>query len=507
MTEAEKGLLEIGYSMATETNFYTLFDTILDACIRYTNADGGTLYMVDYEDEDDEDAAEETSVRLVHLLDRNRTLDAQGEHITASQADMASIITQKTRDLSDSNLFSYTYRNCKMLNIADIYEVKGFDVREIREFDARHSYRTKSILMAPINVKNQKILGVMMLYNSMNEAGEVGPFSRDCERVVASLSAQMANTLTSIMLLEDTEAQLGSFVNSLVTAIDNKTPYNANHTRNVKRYCMKVVDLINAKHTRGDIQDIFIGQNDRDQLSMAALLHDIGKLITPREVLNKATRLGTAYEGLRARLEKIQLLKKIDMLEKRLDPADWSSENLKIENFLNSLDDMNCCDFLTDEVIARVDEIGALVYKTPDGHEIPYLTKEEKDFLHIRKGTLTDEERELVHEHVVYTDLILRDIKFTDKYNKVRRIAACHHEYLDGSGYPNGIKGDELDILTRILTACDIFDSLTADDRPYKKPHDGPSAVNILKKMAKDGQLDERIVGYIEECLVKETPE
>ncbi|MCR4643577.1 MAG: HD domain-containing protein [Lachnospiraceae bacterium] len=485
MSEAEKGLLEIGYSMATESSFFLLFDTILDACMRYTNADGGTLYMVD--DETD---------RLVHLLDVNRTLDTE-EHQSASQADM------QIAENRDTNIFTYTYHKRKLLNIEDIYEVKGFEVRAIKEFDARNHYRTRSVLVSPINVTGKKILGVMMLYNSLDDEGNVIPFSKDCERTVVSLTSQMANTLTNMILIQEMDEQLGSFVQSLTTAIDAKTPYNANHTRHVERYCMQLVDYINAQHTKGLI-DVYITDNDREQLSMAAMLHDIGKIITPREMLNKSTRLGQFYEATVNKLEKIRLMMKIDMLEGRMDKTEWTMEDLRVSNFLAELERLNISDTLSDTDIERIDDIGARSYHPQKGAPIPYLDEEEKKYLHIRKGTLTQEEREVVQQHVVYTDRILADIKFTDKYNKVRRIAASHHEYLDGSGYPQGLRGENLDLLTRILTVCDIFDSLTADDRPYKGPMDLTEALTILQKMAEEGKLDPQVVSYITKCMKAE---
>lgn len=483
MTDAEKGLLDIGYKMATESRFMLLFDTILEGCIHYTNADGGSLYMVDEEEG-----------RLVHLLDVNRSLDLGAEtRGGASQADM-----RKAED-KDTNIFTNTYHKKCIINIPDIYDINVFDTRFIREFDAKYNYRTQSVLMSPINVAGKKVLGVMMLYNCMDDEGNVIPFTRDCEHTVASLTAQMANTVTNMNLIQDMTELLSSFVTCLTTAIDAKTPYNANHTRHVEKYCMMVVDYINAQYTRG-VADVYISQNDKEQLSMAAQLHDIGKIITPREILNKSTRLGPAYDGLRSRLEKIRLMKKIDMLEGRQDKNDWQMDDLRIDNFLNNLERLNICDFLTDVDIARIDEIGEQVYTPVEGDPIPYLTEEEKEFLHIRAGTLTEEERNLVHEHVVYTDKILADINFTEKYDKVRRIAANHHEYLDGSGYPNGLKSDQLDLLTRIITVCDIFDSLTADDRPYKGPMPVNRAFAILKDMVAEGKLDESVVRFLEEC-------
>ncbi|MBR5420383.1 MAG: GAF domain-containing protein [Lachnospiraceae bacterium] len=483
ITDLEKDFLRVGYTVATEANFLVIFDTILDACMRYTRADGGTLYMVD-----DEEG------RLVHLLDLNRTLDADEKH-SADQADM------ELAEDRDTNIFTYAYHKREVLNIEDIYAEERFDTRFIREFDKKNEYRTRSMLVSPIHVVGKPVLGVVSLYNSTDHDGNVISFDKDCENIVRSLTSQMANSLTNMILIQDMDEQLGSFVKSLTTAIDAKTPYNANHTRHVEQYCMQVVDFINDNHTRGNL-DIYITDNDREQLSMAALLHDIGKIITPREMMNKSTRLGvTGLERLWDKLERIRLLKRIDFLEGRLEESVWAAEDKELMSFLEDLDRLNVEDSLSPEDLAWVDAMSAREYRTTEGEVIPYLDYQEQKSLHIMKGTLTEEEREVVEQHVVYTDRLLADIRFTDKYNKVRSIAANHHEMLDGSGYPRGLRGDQLDFLTRILTVCDIYDSLTADDRPYKARIDEESAIGILKGMAMDGKLDPQVVNIVAECM------
>ncbi len=490
-TDAEDDLLTIGYNMATEKSYVNLFDMVLESCLKFTNADGGSLYIVD-----------EESKNLIHLLDANHQLDF-GSKQSIAQADM-----QMAED-KETNLFTYTYHHNRLLNIADIYTVKEFDVISIREFDARNGYRTKSVLMAPISIKDRAVLGVMMLYNCRNEEGEVVPFNWECERAVVSLTSQMASNLTNMTLIQDLEELLGSFVECMTTAIDTKTPYNANHTRHVAKYCMEICEQINALHTRGECE-IFISENDKEQLHMAAMLHDIGKIVIHRGILDKASRLSELeYEKLYNKLEWIRLMLKIDMLEGRFDESSWAMEDIKLTNFCRDLHRMNIAEMLTKTDLDRIEDMAGRVYVSPIGERFPYLNEKEKKALNIKQGTLTDEERRQIQEHVVYTNRILDKIKFTDKYSKVQSIAANHHEYLDGSGYPNGLKAEQLDILTRILTVCDIFDSLTAEDRPYKGPMPLDQAIKILKDLAKRGKLDEKIVtilsDYMMEHFVKET--
>jgi len=478
ITQDIKSILKLGYIMAREKNFMRLYEQLLESCVEMTDADGGSIYISAKSENGDK--------RLFHMTDYNRRLQYHFRPGSGGDADMAPD--------SANNLFSLTYHDPKIRHFSDIYLASEFDQTAIREQDDRMGIRTQSVLMVPICVEEKEVLGVMMLYNHRDAHDTVTPFPDTLRPLVSSLSTQMANTMESMSLIEDLEELLESFVHSLTTAIDAKTPYNANHTRHVREYCGRMVDYINAAHTRGETE-LVVSEADKDQLLMAALLHDIGKLIVPGEILNKSTRLGSGgINRVRDRLERIRLLLKIDALEGRLDHATYAMEDLRIANFLFNLDTLNVKERLGEEDLVRVEEIGDRVYTGVDGSQIRYLTQDEKNKLSIRRGTLTSEEKDIVHEHVTYTDKILADIRFIDKYDKVRRIAASHHEYLDGSGYPKRLTGEDLDILCRIITVCDIFDSLTADDRPYKRATPFAGAVKVLRDMVGEGKLDGEIV-------------
>ena len=476
-------LLSLGYRIATENNFVALFDMILDKCIDFTDADGGSLYI-------------EAEGSLKHLLDINRTLDADSKKSSIEADKIAA-------GPDDTDIFTYCYHNPEnLLNIPDIYLDERFDITEIKKFDEENDYRTQSVLMIPILEPDQSVLGVMMLYNCLDDERNIIPFSSDYEKLVKSLTAQMANTLTSMILIQDQEELLESFVECMTTAIDARTPYNGKHTKHVARYCQAITDYMNVLYTR-DAIDRYITPNEQEQLLLAAKLHDIGKMITPREILNKATRLGEKYSDLRNKLEKIRLRIKIDMLERKMQIELWQEEDELLGRFLDQLDTLNTSGFLTDEQIAFIDQMGEKYYEDFDGTITPYLDENEKYSLHIRKGTLTEEEREIVKRHVTYTAQMLSKINFYDKYDRVVAIASNHHEYIDGSGYPRGLKDGQLDLLTRIMTVCDIFDSLTADDRPYKKKLTLEKALSILNEMAQEGKLDSGIVLIVSDYMSK----
>lgn len=468
-----KQILELGQALAKEKYFFKLFDLILDGCMKFTSADSGTFYASD-------------NGKLKAVIYKNRTLEARlGPGIVHSD--------EETIDMNTRNIVAYTIARRKIVRVDDIYAEKNFEILKLKEFDANYKYRTKSLMIIPIIDANNRIDGVIQLGNCINEFGEVVPFPEEYEVLVSSLTSQMATTMSNMMLIQELEDLLESFVEAMTTAIDARTPYNANHTINVAEICIDFADYINGLYTRGEYNG-FINDNQKEQLYMAAMLHDLGKMITPREVLNKATRLGNLFDNLLNKLEKIRLNLKIDMLEGKIDRTDWAMQDLRLCNFIADLPGMNIRGVLSEDDQNRIKEMGKKTYRDNEGNEIPYLNEEEKQALAIVKGTLTDQEREIVQQHVVYSEKMLEKIKFNDKYNLVKSIASSHHEYLDGSGYPKGLKADQISSLTRILTIADIYDSLTSNDRPYKGVVPVNRALDILQAMVNEGKLDKNLV-------------
>lgn len=482
ITDEISDILDLGYSLSTERYYFRLFDLVMDGCLKFTGADAGDLYIED-----------NGSYR--HLISINKSVGlyvGRGDEAKAEEAD----------ERKDHNLVICTAAHKKIINIADIYAEKQFEILHIKEFDAEHNYRTQSVLSIPMFEPGKKVIGVMQLINCKDDEGNVIPFPAEYESMVNSLCSQMAIALTNMSLIQELEELLMSFVAAMTTAIDARTPYNANHTVQVAEYCMEVIDYINALHTRGEYPE-YIGESDREQLYMAAMLHDLGKMITPREVLNKSTRLGSMFDSLNNKLEKIRLMMKIDMLEGRMDSAEWAMDDLRLSNFIAELPELNYKERLTEEDIQRIQFISSKVYVDKDGIVIPYLDEDEKKSLSITKGTLTPEERRIVEQHVVYTDKMLDKIKFNERYSKVRSIASRHHEYLNGSGYPNHLVAEDLDMLTRLLTIIDIYDSLTSTDRPYKGTVPVKKALGILSAMVQEGKLDENLVRIVSDYMLQ----
>lgn len=483
ITEDVQDILQLGYQLSTEPFYLKLFDLVMDGCMKFTSADAGDLYI-------------ENDGVFRHLLSVNKTAGTyvgRGEEVEEGNF----IIAGK------KDIIKYAAEQKQALNIPDLYAAEDeYNVLAFKKFDKEHDYETKSLLVVPMFKPGDKVQGVLVLINCVSDDGSVIPFPQIYESMVTSICSQMSIALTNLNLIQDLEELLMSFVDCLTNAIEARTDYNANHTRNVAKYCMEMIDELNARHTR-DEYEAFYPENDREQLYMAAMLHDIGKMITRREVLNKSTRLGGKVDKLRNKLEKIQLMLRIDCLEGRITENRWFMDDLKLTNFIEELDDLNTKKFLEDIDKRRIDEMASKVYVTEDGEEIPYLSEEEKENLSIQKGTLTAAERAEVQEHVVYTEKLLGEIRFNEKYDRVRLMASNHHEYLDGTGYPKGLTAESLDPLTRILTIVDIFDSLTSNDRPYKGTVSLKKALGILSEMAKEGKLDEELVRILSELMLK----
>uniref|UniRef100_UPI004055C34C CHASE2 domain-containing protein n=1 Tax=Acetatifactor sp. TaxID=1872090 RepID=UPI004055C34C len=297
---------------------------------------------------------------------------------------------------------------------------------------------------------------------------------------------------------------LFSMAEAMAEAIEGRTPYNANHTKNVAKRCVEMLDFINQKH-REKKTELHFSKADKQQLYLAAMLHDVGKMDVPLGVMDKPTKLGSREKELRDRLEMIGLRIENDALNGYITREVADAQIAKINTFTESLGAFNCGRPLKEDEWAIVNEISESIYIAKDGGTIPYLTKEEIEDLHIKAGTLSDNERSIMQSHVVYTDKILSHMQFGEQFKDVRAMASNHHELLNGKGYPKGIREEEIDIMTRILTIMDIYDSLIADDRPYKKPKSVKVAFEILDEEAEAGKVDKELLQFAKELYLKET--
>lgn len=294
---------------------------------------------------------------------------------------------------------------------------------------------------------------------------------------------------------------LYSTVSAFTKAIDERTPYNATHTKQVAEHVKKMLEFIRRKWEKEDTGICFTPEEE-EQAIMAAHLHDVGKLVVSLDVMNKATRMGR--DGLIKIHERYLLLKAyldIDHLEGRLKDSEWRLQKAELTELEERIRKADKPSVLPKKEISYFTEMGKRVYSREDGTVIPWLTAKEIKNLQITKGTLNEEERKTMEYHAVATEKILKEIRFGKPYDRVLEIARAHHEFLDGSGYPRGLRGEQIPKETRLLTIADIYDSLVARDRPYKRPMSVEKAAQTLSRMAQEGKLDQELVALFCEYL------
>ncbi|NSW82081.1 MAG: GAF domain-containing protein [Syntrophothermus sp.] len=482
-------IIDIGIALTAEKDDNRLLEMILTYARRITRADAGTLYLRvgDY---------------LIFKIMQNDTL---GLH----QGGRGETISLPSVPMSPDNVSGYVALTGRAVNIADAYSSSKFDFSGPKRYDALTGYRTKSALVVPLSDYEGEVIGVLQLINALNEQGEVVPFSPEYERLVTALASQAATALTKIRFIEEIERLFEALVEVMATAIDALTPYNVTHSRRVAEMARRFAWYLNeVKRTNGDVPDF---DDDRvTQLVMAAWLHDIGKVATPLEVMNKATRLGNRLDLVLQRLDYIREKERADSLARELaavragDMEAWETFRREQENILKKVENARRLVLVANDPTCVVNEtlagqirgLGKETYIDREGRLRNWLTEEEVECLTVPRGTLTPKERKIMEDHVRMTGLLLEKVPFTRKLKDVPRLAVSHHEYLDGEGYPLGLKGDEIELEARILAILDVFDALTADDRPYKKAISVDEALKILGRMAEQGKLDRKLYEY-----------
>ena len=297
---------------------------------------------------------------------------------------------------------------------------------------------------------------------------------------------------------KELKKQMWSFTEAMAAAIDERTPYNASHTRNVAKYSGMIVDRINFMHAKRKEKEHF-SHNRKEQLIMAAYLHDIGKMAVPLSVMNKASRLGGKEKDIEMRLELIRLKARIKMLEEKGDEKEYRELVDKTKEASALVEKVNTAGLLDDKMR---EQLGRVLTYEFDGE--PFFTEEEKSDLLIVKGTLSDSERKIMESHVSITMKILDKVYFNKYFKNSPVWAGQHHESLDGKGYPKGLDANQLSPDSRILAVADICDALLATDRPYKKPIPGEKAFDIMRDMAENGKIDGKYVEYLYQCLLDE---
>lgn len=462
----------IGIALTSETKLENLFDLIVDEIIEFSDCDGCSLYI-----------REDNNPELIFKATKTVSLIQKGHE---------SVFKSFSVPLEMQSIAGYTALMGDTVNIEDCYHIPedkpfGFN----KSFDEKTGYRTVSMLSVPMKDNEGNVLGVIQLINKLDEKGNPVPFSRELEEVILSLASQAAVAYANAKLLEANKNLYKALVEAFSEAIEARSPHTAGHSKRVAYISNMIAEHMNSKKD-GIYKDVSFSAQKLEELKYAALLHDVGKVAVPENVLEKRNKLEEDEIAIiKNRFETIKFSIIRNVRDEELRDNFLSAVNEDLKFILEK----NNPGFCSDEDKAKIRDIGKKKYADFEGNEHNYLEDDEIFMLtNFVKGNFSPDEWEKMKKHVVNTLDILAAVPFTAELKDIPKIAGAHHEMLDGSGYPYNVHAEEIMIQSRILAVADVFEALTASDRPYKKAIPTDKAFQILGFMAKDGELDQNIV-------------
>jgi len=476
-------LLRIGVALSKERDINRLLEGILVAAKRITNADGGTLYRM----------TEERTLRFEIM--RNDSLGITMGGTSGVEIPFYPVsLFDKDGHPVNSMVAAYAVHHDCSVNVADAYTEAGFDFSGTKNFDKKTGYRSVSFLTVPMKNHEDEIIGVMQLINAKDRrSSKVLPFSAEDQHLAESLASQAAIAITNRLLINHLETLFESFIRLINAAIDDKSPYTGGHCERVPNLTMMLAEAVNHCRT-GPLRDFSLSDADRYELKIAGLLHDCGKVTTPVHVVDKATKLQTIFDRIEMIDTRFEVIKRdaeiaalragdTASLASRLEAMDADREFLRRANVGG--------EFMSDADVARVRRIASeYQWRRPDGTSGNFLSDDEVENLTIRAGTLTSGERQIINHHIDVTIQMLEALPWPKHLRNVPEYAGGHHERMDGKGYPKGLTREQMSVQARCMGIADIFEALTAKDRPYKKGKSLTESLTILGKFKLNGHID-----------------
>ncbi|HEX8979843.1 MAG TPA: HD domain-containing phosphohydrolase [Parasulfuritortus sp.] len=493
LLERLERLLAIGVSLSAERDSHIVLTRIVDAALEMTHADGCTLYLA----------------RDGHLgfeIIRNLSLSIRLGGVDGGKLELQPVPLRHEDGTANLNAVSAAAANQRRtINLDDAYADREFDFSGARAFDQANGYRSKSFLTVPLIDHENEVIGVLQLINALDPAtGGIVSFDANSRYLAESLASQAAVVLNNRQLIERLEALFVAFIKVINDALDEKSPYTHGHCQRVPILTMLLAEATSRANS-GPLKDFVLTPAMRRELEIAALMHDCGKITTPVHVVDKATKLETIFDRVHLLDTRFEVLKRDArnrLLEERLDRVDpdWRAA-------IDAAHEAQCAElgaerdflrqaniggeFMTAEAVARVEAIAAKRrWRGPDGAELPLLDAEETAKLCIPKGTLSEEERQIINRHINSTIRMLEALPWPKDLRNVTEYAGGHHERMDGKGYPRGLTGDQMSVPARIMAIADVFEALTARDRPYKEGKKLSEALAILGRMKLDHHID-----------------
>ncbi|MBL8538873.1 MAG: GAF domain-containing protein [Betaproteobacteria bacterium] len=489
-------LNRVGIALSREKDINRLLEIVLLAAKRITQADAGTLYRI-----------EDAHLRFEIMRTDSLGIALGGTTGRPIQLDPIPLFNEKGQP-NEAMVVAYAALRESTVNIADAYAVQGFDFSGTRSFDAKTGYRSQSFLTVPMKNHEDEVIGVLQLINARDaRTGEIIAFSEADQRLAESLASQAAIVLTTRLLITQLEQLFESFINLINAAIDDKSPYTGRHCERVPALTMMLAEAAHAS-SDGALREFIMTDTDRYELKIAGLLHDCGKITTPVHVVDKATKLETIFDRIQLIDTRFEVLKRdtqIAMLRGQIEAMERGDTGEVAR--LSSQCQQVLADLSEEQTFLRHSNIGSEVMSVEDqervrsigahrkwrnerGEHTNVLSDEEMINLTIRSGTLTATERQIINHHIEVTIQMLESLPWPRHLRNVPEYAGGHHERMDGKGYPRGLTREQMSIPARIIGIADIFEALTAADRPYKKGKKLTEALAILGKLKVNNHID-----------------
>jgi HD-GYP domain-containing protein (c-di-GMP phosphodiesterase class II) len=499
-------LVEIARAMTTERNVDSLLNVILQKSRFVTTADAGSIYVVEADDKG--------TTRLRFKLTQNDSVQFDWREFTMP--------------ISTRSIAGAAALDKQAINIADVYDLPagssfGFD----RSFDQRVGYRTKSMLTMPLISQRDEVIGIIQLINRKTTSDRllttdedvlthVVPFDFRSEELLRTVAAQAAISLENALLYEEIRQLFDGFVRASVEAIEARDPTTSGHSRRVADLTVALARVVHDEST-GPYREARFNAEDMRELEYASLLHDFGKIGVREHVLVKAKKLyDERLELLRARFDYVERSLEADILRRKLQAFERGGKATELEALDREMFERRAALAAAFETIlsaneptvlaagdfARIEELARETFFDARGEVRPLLDEQDVVALTIKRGSLTPAEYEEITSHVTHTFKFLSRIPWGKQFRRVPQIAGAHHERVNGTGYPNRLRGEEIPVQSKLMSISDIFDALTASDRPYKKAVPLERALDILEFNVKDGHLDGELVRIFREARV-----
>ena len=503
--EVYKKILNVGIALSAERENQKLLDYIVEKTREITFSDAGSLYLVD---ENRETGKSSLLFKIAHN-DSNPT-----------------DFTEFSMPIMKQSIAGYVALTSEVIKLDNVYDIpKEAEYEFNSSYDVSTGYRSKSMLTVPMKNHKGKIIGVIQLINKKvspeirldgQESVEkyVRSFDSSDQEVVLSLASLAAVSLDNNQLYNEIENLFECLVKASAKAIEQRDPATSGHSLRVAKYTVALAEAV-SNDVSPLFRDICFSADHLKGIRYACLLHDFGKVGVRENVLVKAKKL---YPGMLdlilLRLDYIKKKKEADLIKNVLDnKQDSNAEDLiaeeteKMNRLKDIITDLNETSILSSDPEELLSIVESEKYVDDDNEEKKIITSEESGFLSIKRGCLNSQERDEIQSHVVHTYDFLKNIPWPEYLSDIPEIARGHHEMLDGSGYPDGKKGDEILFESKMMAVADIYDALTASDRPYKRAVPSDKALNILKAEADDGKLDKNIVDFFIDKRIYEIPE